>query len=245
MNTNKNQTVRPMTPGQMKDLIAAVTEGIPSNLSFAVAEKLIGKKKSITAEVKKLFLAKNESGQHLAVIAEWQAFYKKLFGKDYDLSNVIIPEMPNTGRWRLLIVVDLTLEQLYVKCKEQFKCWRWTDDDLDKKVTWNQRDAKNGAYAIWVKDAQEADENLKNLSADDIKEKGMTTETLAERLVHEIKFFQETGNHLDIQKVTLCAGSRYSDGFIPRVHWYFGGMSVHWFDAGFANDGLRSREVVS
>ncbi len=217
-----NQTVRPMTPGQMKDLIAAVTDGIPSNLSFDVAEKLLGKKRNLTSEV------------------------KKLFGKEYDLSNVIIPERPSDGRWRLLIIVDLTLEQLYAKCKEQFECWRWTEDDLDKKVTWNERDAKNGAYAIWVKDEVEADENLKNNSANDIKAKGITTEALAEHLIHELKFFIETGKHLNINNWTLCAGSRYDHCNVPSVNWRsVDELDVHWCNPDVAIDNLRARQVVS
>ncbi|KKP98189.1 MAG: hypothetical protein US25_C0006G0002 [Candidatus Moranbacteria bacterium GW2011_GWE1_36_7] len=180
----------------------------------------------------------------LDIIIDWQDFYRKTFGGFCDYSNVRIPEKPE-GEWRLLIIEDLSLEQLYAKCKELFPCWRWTNDDLDKKVTWNERNAKDGVRAIWVKDVQEADENLKNLSADDIQEKGVKTETLAERLIHELKFFNETGNHLDIKNVTLCAGSRRSDGLVPRVVFDGDRMDVDWYRSDGASGGLRSREVVS
>jgi hypothetical protein len=173
-------------------------------------------------------------------------FYKKFFGKEYDFSNIFIPEKPNVGHWRLLIIADLTLEQLYAKCKELFPCWRWTDENLDKKVVWNERNAKNGAYAIWVKDEVEADEELKNISANSIKERKITAETLAERLIHELKFFDETGKHLDIKNVTLCSGSRYDDGFVPDVDWDDDSrLSVDWYYPDFTNDDLRSRQVVS
>jgi hypothetical protein len=245
MSAIKGQTVRPMTPGQMKELIATVTEGIPSSLSFDVAQRLIGKKRNITKKVKEFFLA-NDVNNHSELIVEWQALYKKLFGKEYDLSNVIVPERPSEGRWRLLIIADLTLEQLYAKCKERFKCWRWMNDDLDKKVTWNERDAKNGAYAIWVKDEVEADEELKNLSANNIKAKSIITETLAERLIYELKFFDETGSHLDINSWTLCTGSRYDDGNVPYVFWNSGDeLCVDWCYPDDARGVLRSRQVVS
>lgn len=198
----------------------------------------------ITVKQKAIYSVLEESRDDMKwKIIEWLSFYKDL-NTDCDFSNIRIPEKPD-GNWRLLIIADVLLEKLYAHCKELFPCWRWTDDDLDKKVTWNERDAKNGAYAIWVRDVQEADENLKNISANSIKEKGITTETLAERLIHEIKFFQETGGHLDIQNVTLCAGSRYSDGSIPFVRWRDGKVSVSWYPAGFAHGLLRSREVVS
>jgi len=188
-----------------------------------------------------------EKGGFSEITAGWEGFYKKFFGKEYDFSDVVIPERPNVGRWRLLIIADLTLEQLYAKCKEQFKCWRWTDDDLDKKVAWNERDAKNGAYAIWVKDETEADENLKDLSANDIKSKGITTETLAEHLIHELKYFDETGEHLDIKNVTLCAGSRYGDGYVPSVDWHssLDRMDVDRYYPDSADGHRRSRQTVS
>jgi len=178
------------------------------------------------------------------IVIDWQNFYRKHFGGHCDYSNVCIPEKPE-GAWRLLIIENLSLEGIYARCRELFSCWRWTSDNLDEKVTWNQRDAKNGAYAIWVRDVEEADENLKSLSAKDIEEKGIATETLAERIVHELKFFDETGKHLDIQNVTLCAGSCYSDGYIPRVDWGVDKLIVYWYCAGYSRDRLRSREVVS
>ena len=182
--------------------------------------------------------------KNLSQFTDWQIFYKKLFGSDYDFSNIRIPERPQ-GNWRLLIIVDILLEQLYAKCKELFPCWRWTNDNFDKIVTENERDAKKGPYAIWVEDTIEADENLKNHSANDIKKQGITTETLAERLIHELKFFDEAGKHLDIKNITLCAGSLYFDGNVPVVCWSVGEMGVNWYDSGDAYNILRPRQAVS
>ena len=188
-----------------------------------------------------------EKGGFGEIVTGWEVFYKKLFRKECDFSNVIIPEKPSVGRWRLLIVYYITLELLYAKCKELFKCWRWTDDNLDMRVAWNERDAKNGAYAIWVRDEVEADEEFKNLSANDIKEKGVTTETLAERLIHELKFFDETGKHLDIDNVTLCSGSRCGGGGVPHVSWdsYDDKLDVGRYNPDFSLGVLRSRQAVS
>src|SRR3990167_5339132 len=43
--------------------------------------------------------------------------------------------------------------------------------------------------------------------------------TLRERLLMEILYFKETGNHLDIKGWTICSGSRGSDGGVPDVYW--------------------------
>ena len=181
------------------------------------------------------------------VLAEWQVFYKKLFGIDCDFSNLIIPEKPGSGRWRLLTIANIKLETLYAKCEEYFPCRRWTDDNLDKIVIKNERDARNGAYAIWVKDAPEADEDLGNFSARKIKDEGILTETLTERLIHELLFFNETGDHLDTRTITLCSGSRFFNGLVPIVHCR-DGIYKMYIDCDYpdeAANSLRSRQVVS
>ena len=127
-----------------------------------------------------------------------------------------------------------------------FPCWRWTEDNFDKIVIYNERDAKNGPYSIWVRDEVEADEKYKNLSANQIKGMNIKTETLVERLIHELKYFQETGKHLDIKNITLCTGSRYSDGNVPYVCWNDDGrLRVHLCGTDGCHDNLRSREAVS
>lgn len=179
---------------------------------------------------------------HAALIADWQTFYRDVFGIEMDFPNLAIPKKPEERNWRLLIIIDLLLEALYAKCKSLFPCWRWTDEDLDEIVTENERTAKNGPYAIWAKDNTEADGEWKNLSADDIKGKGIKTETLAERFVHELKFFKETGKHLDIANWTLCSGSRYSDGNVPNMNWNDGKMNVNWYNPDNRNDNLCPRQ---
>jgi len=114
---------------------------------------------------------------------------------------------------------------------------------LDKIVI-SERTAKNSAYAVWFQNTVEADENLKNLSAYILKDKNIPGITLEERLLMELKYFKETGKHLDINNITLCAGSRYSDGGVPGVHWGVGGMEVSWYGAGDYGGALRAREAV-
>ena len=139
----------------------------------------------------------------------------------------------------------------YDKCKNLFRCWKWTEKNLDEMVI-SGRNAKNGPYAIRVRDQVEADEELKNLSANDIKNKEMITETLEERLIHELKFFKETGKHLDIENITLCSASRCADGGgVPSARWdkrwdeCNERFLVGWHYPGGAGNGLRSRAAVS
>ena len=182
------------------------------------------------------------------LIADWQKFYLDVFGLETDFSNLRIPEK-REGLDRLLIVAQgMTPQRLYDKCRELFPpCWKWTEKSLDEVIdfSFQTRFAKDGPYAVWVRDRIEADEELKNLSADDLKQKGIPGITLEERLLYELKFFKETGKHLDINSVTLCSGSRYSDGHVPNVFWFDDKMHVNSYHPDHADDDLRARQAVS
>ena len=237
----KNQTVRAMTPGQMKDIISAMVQGVPTNMIFEVAESWVGNKGKLTAQVRKIFSATNPYAE---LLADWQVFYRDVFGIEADFSNLTIPTK-QAGFDRLLVLAQgMTPQRLYDKCKELFPSWKYTDDDLDKIVT-SDRTAKDGAYAIWIRDRVEADEELKNLSANQLKQQNISGITLEEREIYELKFFKETGKHLDIQNWTLCSGSRCSDGYVPGAGWDGDGFKVGRGGPSDADGLLRSRQAVS
>ena len=179
----------------------------------------------------------------------WQNFYRDIFGVEADFSNLRIPS-EKEGFDRLIIVADgMTPQRLYGKCKELFPCWKQTGG-LDKVVI-SSRAAKNRAYAIWIRDRVEADKELSYLSVDNLKEQNIPGITLEERLLYELKYFSETKQHLDMESITFCAGSRYNNGFVPTVKWashYLGlgdELRVHACISSSTFSGLRSRVVVS
>lgn len=149
-------------------------------------------------------------------IADWQIFYSEVFGLEVDFPGLKIPERKK-GFDRLLILAQgMTPQRLYDKCKELFLTGKWTEENLDEIVT-SDRTAKDGAYAVWVGDRVETDKVPKKLWANDLKEKKIDGITLEERLVYELKYFKETGQHLDKKNLTLCLGSRVSGGIVPQV----------------------------
>jgi len=189
-----------------------------------------------------------ETKDYSTLISEWQDFYQGL-GIKVDFSNLQIPGKQQ-GFNRLIIVAEgMTPQFLYDKCKGLFLCGRWTDKSLDEVVT-SDRTAKNNSYAVWVRNRVEADEELKNLSANDLKKKSIPGITLEERLIYELKYFQETGEHLDIDHSTLCSGSRCSvtlspAAAVPNVGWGDGFLLVYYFYPDDAFPSLRARQVVS
>ncbi|MBI2086808.1 MAG: hypothetical protein HYT69_01400 [Candidatus Zambryskibacteria bacterium] len=185
-------------------------------------------------------------------LARWEANYKKLFEERPDLSQVRIPEKPEgVGPVRLLVcakeLIEWTenhpLEGVQEALKKHFRGWEYTDD-LDADITMNDRDPRNGSYAVWVKDVREADEEFANKSAGDLKAEGHTGITELERGLLEGDVFLEKGEHLDRENVTLCTGSRRRDGLVPSGHWGArDGFDVDCCDSARRLPRLRSRRV--
>ncbi len=175
-------------------------------------------------------------------IKDWQDFYREVFQMETDFSHIKIPKKQEGFEKLLIMAPGLDAQKIFAKCKEFFATF-----DPDLSTIKDLERETDSAYAIWVRDNVEADEENKNLSADKIKEMGMATQTLRERLLQELEYFKKTGAHLDTQKVTLCAGSRYPDSSVPVVRWYSGisRLNVVWNSSVHMGDGLRARQVVS
>ncbi|HXF44163.1 MAG TPA: hypothetical protein VNK70_01730 [Candidatus Paceibacterota bacterium] len=225
----------------MRDWHIAVLEKLPE-VPPDKARYLIRHKKELGKLLRQALADARQSFSD--VIAEWERFYQKYFGMEVDLSVVRIPDDPGGFERVLLIAADLTPNMVFEVCKSKFPSRKYVED-LDRDVPQNERDPKDGAYAIRVRDRVKADEEFANRSAESIAQEGLKTETLLERMIHELKFFDETGRHLDIRNWTLCSGSRCSDGRVPLVSWAGGGFGVYWYSPRVAGGGWRPHLVVS
>lgn len=210
------------TPAQLKEFFAQIESG------------------RITKENLQKFL-RGEVVNINELIADWQEFYQDVFGLEFDFSEITIPDK-KSGFDRLIIVAPgMTTMNLFNKCSELFNAWTYTDKSLDEVIQ-SDRTAKNGAYAIWLRDRIEADEEMKNISANLINQQKIIT--LEERLLYELKFYKETGQHLDVSSITLCAGSRYDDGNVPSVNWGGDELEVYCYDPAHQGGNLRARVAV-
>ena len=184
---------------------------------------------------------KTTSFDHILVL-DWAKFYKDEFGLDVTVPP--IPE-PSPEHWDIFIPTGLTENKAIEACKNNFPVWQYADD-LNTAIVHNDRDPKvNSPYFVRFKKTVEADEDLKNLSANDLLAKNVKVVTLLERIILEFAYFKKTGQHLDIDCITLCSGSRDSDGGVPHAYWRGGGFYVGWSYAGRSAPRLRSRTVVS
>mgnify|MGYP001597207055 CR=1 FL=1 len=121
---------------------------------------------------------------------------------------------------------------------------KYVDEVLDIVIPTHGCHPKDGSYAILVRNRVEADEENKNLSADDVAEKQMSTETILERIIHELFHHWKTGKHLDVSNWTLCSGSRYSGGHVPLARWHGVRFALDWTLLAYRSEHLRSRVAV-
>ncbi len=173
------------------------------------------------------------------------SLYAEAFGLTLDPASVPIPAR-SPGFDRLIVVPQgITLGKVVAYLRTKFEVSLYTED-LDQDVEKNDR-TNTTTYAIWVRDVVEADEELANLSANDLTAQKISSETLLERLLHGLLYFTENGKHLDVKNVTLCAGSRTAGGDVSRVYWYAGLHRLHvsWYCPGCRDVYLRARAVVS
>ncbi|OGY41847.1 MAG: hypothetical protein A2Y67_03265 [Candidatus Buchananbacteria bacterium RBG_13_39_9] len=187
------------------------------------------------------------------MIHEWREIYRE-DGIEADFSNLWIPAYKKGFDRLIVIPKGLKIQQVYDNCAKLFPCLKnfilfprpnSGDINLDKLVTNNDRDPANGGYAIWLRDRIEADKELKSLSANDLEKKKISGITLLERLLYELKYYKETGEHLDVKNHTLCSGSRDSIGNPAIVGLCATGGCIALGNSVNSHVTLRVRSVVS
>lgn len=187
------------------------------------------------------------------LLADWVNFYRDVFGEEVDFSGLRVPER-RKGFDRLIVVAkDMSPERVFQKCQEQFHCWKYTDRNLDEIVfdanglERKYRRSDHETHAVWVRDRVESDDELKNRSADNLANAKIPGITLEARELYELKYFKETGKHLDRRNWTLCSGSQNLSGGVPGVDWcgVDDKMYVDWYRPAYSRGDLCSREQVS
>ncbi len=241
---NVRTTRNRMSEGQRRELATAISKVLPEDMSADIAQKWIGDGTSLKKVIYEALMPPLFTGDPLV---DWKSLYKKCFGFDVDFTGLKIPPKKD-GFDRLIIVAKgISPNRAYKACEKLFTCYRYTDDLNGATEGRNEREA-NQNYAIWVRDRQEADTENKSISADRLKEGGGTHITLVERMLYEMKYFLETGEHMDTNETyTMCAGSRNSDGDVPYVYWNRGydEMYVRWYGRDRSDSRMRARSVVS
>jgi hypothetical protein len=220
---------------------------VPGNVLGMLSDLMLKLKAgSFTTRELELFVQrKNPFVSDVDILADWTKFYRDYLDLRVDLSGIKIPTY-KSGLNRMIVVARelVALGKPYAfiieAMKKRFSVWTYFDD-LDKMIVINDRWPDKISYAVSFRDRVEADEELKNFSANDLAKENISGVTCLERLLYELKYFAETGNHLDIKNITLCSGSRCSDGRVPLVHFGDGKVDVFRYAPSDSDGYLRSR----
>lgn len=174
---------------------------------------------------------------------DWALTCQKL-GKEAEYAEYV--KMANWSDPNLWVIPsflrNISCNLVVAKMKaDGVKFWQW-HDDIDANLEPSEAPTGSVGFLRTV----EADEVNKNKSARTLWAENHLGISLPERLVLEAGYFWTTGQHLDVQNITLCAGSRYRDGHIPSVDFntYHGKVSVYRYHPDYDRAYLRSRSAV-
>lgn len=176
--------------------------------------------------------------------SEWTRFYHEVFGLTVDWEGIkLSDDQPGFG-WTVYVASGITQNRVWAKCRDMFPCNSYFGDDLDRVVPTNAR-TSSSAYAKRFRNRVSADEELKNMSANDLAKREIKGITVLERMLMELWYHWKTGGgHLDLVTVTLCAGSRNADGNVPDAYWSAGQFQLDCYYPGHARGHLRTRSAV-
>lgn len=210
---------------QLGTLAGFIVDFLATILNYEQIQYWLKNKDQLKKKLREVFSVTDDG--YTEVRTDWQKFYKTHFNWDVDFSRVILPICPGEG-WRLIIIAKgMTMNKAFDRCKALFKSWRY-NDDLDKAIPTNIRTASEH-YAVWVRTGAEPDAEFLGQSTNQADPTMKLGITILERIILEIKYFSETGSHLDIKGLTFCSGSRGSVGGVPSAFWYgVGKFRVHW-----------------
>ncbi|MFZ4632076.1 MAG: hypothetical protein ACOYL8_02615 [Patescibacteria group bacterium] len=148
------------------------------------------------------------------LIKEWEEFYLKYFNIKIDLKKIEIPAPPKQEKRLLIIVPALSVDRVIKSKRKHYSvvmALSGPPAKLSNEIT------HHAPYAAWVAESINPHRKMRGTSALWAKENNVSGETLLERLLHDFKYWDETGKHLDHNYLTICSSSRFANGFVPLV----------------------------
>lgn len=174
------------------------------------------------------------------VFEVWPNVYKALgMTSEYNFEITRLAISEKKDLWTIPIIKGVTCNKVVAGfINLGVNVYTYTDNnDLDNRIVANDRDPKNGSYAVYLKQKIEAVD----------KQQGCNNITLLERLLLGLDYFLATEYHLDEKNWTFCSGSHDYRGHVPGVHWNseYRRIYVSWYNADYCFVNICSRSVVS
>lgn len=242
-----------LTAKQQRELFTMMILATPTDIPRYIYDQWTANPLGLNREVRRILMSPTNKPmvllalQHdtdtLAQLESWERHYHDEYGMAVDFSGIFIP-LRRDGFKRLIVVPQgMTCNFAFAKNASMFPCLAWASD-LDTAVKGRNDREPHRHYAIWIRGDVEPDEVF--LTAHQARAFGLSCTTLLEDLLMELKYFKETGEHLNKRRITRCDGSRHSDGLVSGVSWYGVDFRVCRFNlSDYPEDNLRPRSVIS
>jgi hypothetical protein len=179
--------------------------------------------------------------------SDWEKFYKDQFGLEVDFSQTKVPDFligqqESKEDWRLLgfpqgfYSIDKAVEQANLL----FPCDKYYEY-LDEDMRGHTRNARS-SYFIWVQNGINPSAYwIGKAPKRDGLNKGLT---LLEAIIFQMKYFLETGTHLNPECDTYCNGSRNKQDYIPCIGFKNGVCKIGWVEKESFGEKDGIREVL-
>lgn len=212
--------------GRVSELVVTLIQGVFRALKLIdeqQLEMLAHNKGEVVATIvdSLLSLLKRMPQSEKWLRREWEIFYQKVFGLRINLSKVPIPSVPDLSNYWLVIVDPfIRIDAIHV-IQRIFSVWDSRGNLADGRILYDldepeTEEAGRQPYAIWVRNTINPD--VERVTGVMRYLDSVPQLTLLERLLLGAFVFRKTGNHLDTQRPTVCAGSRTPNGSIPIVN---------------------------
>lgn len=206
-----NQGKAPKTlDGRTMELYAAVASAIPRDADPEICTEIIAKPRVAKARLRSVF-TKIVMPENVAIpMYDWHAGWSKFwrhFGFTVDHFEPLYPE-----QWSIAIPKGLTNTQAFEIRQRMAPSTNYLGD-LEKieSVREPVRD-----YIVYVAPNVESDPEYRNKSARWVAENQINSTTTRESCILHSRYYAEIGKFLNMDSITLDAGSRDANGNVPH-----------------------------
>jgi len=221
------------TPAQMKEFYSLVDKKRITKMNLQIYLR--------NPERESLFHMDDDEQKEM-----WKKFGNKL-GLKFNMSGSIPPDRNDFTWIQPPLIKGLGKHGYFQICKEIMpEVWEFTEPRLSDVP--DKRSPLEPPQDKWIRmrAGWRSDEFWKSFGYNMLVEKHLDKKFLClsrTLLQHAFVYWVES-KPLDTQTITLCAGSRGSDGSVPGIRWHFGGFNVYHYHPDDASDSLRAREAV-
>lgn len=185
------------TPDNNNEVSADVFNYLEKNINVSANDKneIVANKEMFLNDLEKVFK------KHMSemALAEWSHFYEEQFGVSVDMSKIKIPERQEEFDRLIVVPEEVNLNNIVEVCKKHFKVINHIGSDVDNFDLDNGISdfRPEGSYAVWLEESDTASSDYTIYSGERLRDEGIRTTTLKEYLLYHLKYFIETGKHLD------------------------------------------------